>query len=449
MSKRIFNAIGVSGQRVNIERDDIDENSILVREIVPTKPLSLSDQAFVETINRRILAGASRPRDVMTVEEGEHLEAIGVEIKIEFEKVKKAFTTTLADDMVFSTDKNSLLESKLEKYVRAKIRGTRKFVLTESAAVKVGEAIHNYPEMLVEQGVFARTPFESCWIEFPSRAFHEAVVPGSASQESDERVGYLFDGDRVYICAQSGDGIGAISPLVIDLHTPMTMRKQLDVAEELSLTRYQLDNFYWGQTMADALPSDIRRGLRSQHSFSMKVAEKYRGKIAGDEFLRFTAGEVRNIIGILLMINQPGSVLKTQEIGHQRMMTKKGSRVLMGHSVVTLNLDGRSRPDRLLRAPRGHHAAPRWHEVRNHWCNDRVARTKGYSLDDPKTHGRGNHAHQWVQDDNGELRFTCSVCGGRRWRRVMKNGRGDKSRGIISQDRIVKTSEDQVYDEIY
>ena len=351
--------------------------------------------------------------------------------------------TILADEILFSKEAG-LLHRKTDNYVRNLLRNndTKRFVLTESAAIKVATAIRQYPEMLVEQGIFARTPFERCWIEFPSEQYHTILAPNQINSGVDAKVGYLFDGDRVYIGA--GDGIDSISlsPLIVHLHHPLSMREEIRLAEELKLSRAQLDNFYWGGTMLDILSWDIRRGLRSQHGFSIDLRDDFKGKVSGDDFLRFTAGEVRNIIGLLLMINQPSSILRTETIDRRKTMSHKGARVLMGHSIITLNLDKRSRPDRLFRPPHSVHASPRWHEVANHWCNDKVARTKGYSIDDTKTMRGIGHAHEWVQDEDGSLKFTCKICGGRRWRRIMKNGRGDRSRGIITQERIVKTDQD-------
>lgn len=354
--------------------------------------------------------------------------------------------STLADDLL-NTKTRSLISAAAHdraRYAlnRAKLDGNI-FVLTESAAVKIGEAIRAYPEMLVEHGWFARTPFPTCWIEIPAPPFHEAIVPGTGTPEQDERVGYLFHNDTVYVGASNGKADGAdFSPLVYNLHTPNTLEEQLEQAQTMKVSRMQLDNFYWGKTMSEGLDRATLRGLRDQHGFSIQCDERFRGKFEGADWLGFSAGEVRNIIGLLLMINQPSGVLHTTAMPRRKTMTIRGTRVLMAHSVVTLNLDRRSKPSRLLQRPAGSHASPRWHEVMNHWCNDSVARTRGHSLDDPKTHGRGDHAHVWEKDDE-KLVATCTICGGRRWRREMANGRGDRSKGTISQLRIVSTNMDQ------
>lgn len=405
-----------------------------------TDGLSAADAAFVEMMAQRAeTAIENKTKLIASENDFSRLRSLGFDPKVLFPEalMAKKPSSTLADDLIFSEDKQAIVDKKTEAMVRAKVRSAKRFVLTEEAAIKVGEAIRAYPEMLVEQGVFARTPFETCWIEMPSYRFHETIVPGSSTPEADTRVGYLFDGDNVYIVAQRDETVASISPLVIHLHQTHTLKQELKLTEELNLSRYSLDYFYWGKTMADELPVAIRRGLREQHSFSMHTKEKYKSAITGEEFLMFSAGEVRNIIGLLLMINQPSSILRAEPVEKRRAMTRKGSRLFMAHSVITLHLDKRHRPDRIFRLPRAFRMGPKWHEVMNHWCHDKIARTKGHNEDDPRTHGRGNHAHVWEQDDDGVLRFTCSICGGKRWRRIMK-GRGNKSRGTVTQERIVK-----------
>jgi hypothetical protein len=475
MAKRPYLAQGSTpGETINVSMNDVDGRTVEITGI--SRPaavrLSLEDEARIQTIERRITSGARHVADVMTPDERAWLESIGAEAKVSFAlkdgrevKIdnpvdagtfgalarKAKPMPTLADELVTNRDR-TLIDEHTNSRAKNLLRhpGTKRFVLTEAAAIRIGEAIRAYPEMLVDHGWFARTPFPTCWIELPAPAFHSAIVPNYKSptgDKEDDRVGYLFDGDHVYVGASvKGERSADFSPLVYHLHTPNTLQEQIDLVERMKVSRAQLDNFFWGATMAESLPQDTLRGLRAQHGFRIAVDERYRERISGYEWLGFSAGEVRNIIGILLMINQPSGVLHHTDVGHRKQMTIRGNRVLMSHSVVTLNLDRRSSPSRLLRKPVGSHGSPRWHEVMDHWCNDKIARTRGHSIDDPKTHGRGDHAHLWVKDDE-KLVATCAICGGRRWRREMRNGRGDRAKGTISQLRVVSVNEDRVEEE--
>lgn len=390
----------------------------------------------------------ARKVDQIAMNEIEHLEEVGA-----VQKKKKAKPEPTLADQILYTKTRSLIDAKVDARAKALLQKAKLdgniFVLTENAAIKIGNAIRAYPEMLVEHGWFARTPFPVCWIEIPSNEFHEAIVPGTSTPAADDRVGYLFAGDDVYVAAHKDTYGGAdFSPLVYHLHNPDSIARQLNHCETMKVSRAQLDNFYWGKTMSDELDRDTLRGLRAQHGFSVECDERYRGRFEGADWLGFSAGEVRNIIGVLLMINQPSGVVETAKVERRHLMTHRGNRVLMAHNVVTLNLDRRSKPDRLLRKPVGSHASPRWHKVMDHWCNDRVARTQGWSVDDPKTHGRGNHAHLWDKDPE-RLIAVCAICGGRRWRRQMRDGRGDRSKGTIFQERIISTNEDRVSNKEY
>ena len=426
-----------------------DRNCVLLR----TRPLNLLDELFVKSIEDRFDAYGFKDFSALSIkdfndltsEEKTKLKALDIEVYLPKStvEVEPEFTTTLADDMLFRSRRHArVADPKMIDRCSSLLRGAQRFVLTEEAAIKVGEAIHSYPEMLVEQGIFARTPFDTCWIEMPSRKFHETIVPGSSSPTADHRVGYLFHNETVYVAAQISD-TGDWSPMCYHLHRPLSLKQELELSEKLNVSRMQLDAFYWGGTMMQNLPHHIMRQMRNQHGVSVHAHPTLNNKFDGDQWLKMCAGEVRNIIGLLLMMNQPSSIVRSTAVGHRRKMTSKGTRVLMAHSVITINLDKRSKPSRLLRRPEGTHASPKWHQVINHWCNDKISRKTGYSIDDPKTYqGRellDLHAHDWEMVDEETLRFRCKVCGGRRWRRKYPNGRGDKSRGIVSQDRIIKT----------
>lgn len=337
---------------------------------------------------------------------------------------------TFADIVInqnYSKSKANITPDDVNRRVASLIRdtSTRRFVLSEDAATRVGEAIRLYPELLVENGWFARTPFERCWIELPSRSLHSAIMPDYHTDQADDRVGYLFDGESVYVCASSGNDSAGISPLVYRLHEANDAGEDRGIMEYLSLSEGAMDRFYWGATMAKSLDPDIRSGLRAQHGFSLAVREKYaealRGR--GEDWLLFSAGEVRNIIGILLMLNQP-SLIERVDVPRSSKMTRRGRIVTVAHTVIDLKF---TRTPKTIFASHGSRprGSSRWHTVRDHWCHNRVAREAT------------DHTHQWEVQE-GKLSATCSVCGGRRWRRQMRNGRGDKSLGTIIQTRIVK-----------
>ncbi len=283
--------------------------------------------------------------------------------------------------------------------------------------------------MLVDHGQFARAPFETCWIEFPAPDFHEML---NHQVGEDDRVGYLFHGDHVYVGSSTSDKRSNIIPVRYNLHQPMAFHDEIALSEKLGISRMFLDDFYWGRTFSENFTQPMKRALRSQHSFYLHVEENRYKSINSENVLFGMAGELRNILGILLMINQPRNILDIVERLPRKTMTHRGYRNLVSHSVVEINLDDRDlRPLMRVERPHGTHAAPRWHQVRGHYCHDR----------DTKIYGEIGCVHVWKEIK--PLNWECDVCGGRRWWRKACE-RGDKSLGLIEQNRVVSTNNDAI-----
>lgn len=304
-----------------------------------------------------------------------------------------------------------------------RLREAKRFVLTEEAAVRVGEAIASYPEMLVEHGQFARPPFDNCWIEFPSQKFHNAIVPGSdklVSEMTDTHVGYLFSNGRAYVGATTGRGDANFSPFAVDLNMPSDFQTELDIANGLGVSRMALDDLYWGTTMARNLPREIVRAFRAQHrvilTMTSKMQEMMRKQGEGSNFIHGCAGEIRNIVGLLLMLNQPRLIKYIGEQSQYRAVTHRGTRQMLGHSVIELDLDRKPKTV-ILGRPQGTHASPRRHEVMGNYAHRNLSALC---------------EHYWEPEDDNH--WTCANCGGRRWWRKAHQ-RGDASLGIMTQER--------------
>lgn len=340
---------------------------------------------------------------------------------------------TLADDLMARGGSERIHSRQFEEKLQGLIRRAHRFVLTEDAARKVALAIQSYPEMLVEHGQFARAPFENCWIEFPTTEFFETLVPGSGNQPgADIRVGYLFSGNNVYVGAQRAEGVGGFSPIEYHLHQPMSLQNELAMADAMGVSRMGLDDFFWGRSFSRDLSLETKRGLRRQHDFSMRIdPARVNNKIDYSVLLNSMNGEVRNILGILLMINQPNKNFTITERTASRAMSHRGMRAQMSHNVVSINLDDNDlstlfRVDR----PKGTHASPRLHPVRGHYCHDRRA----------KMMSKIGCQHEW--NEITPLKWECTRCTGRRWWRK-EHSRGDASLGQIEQEHAVITDRDR------
>ena len=342
---------------------------------------------------------------------------------------------TLADALIHSqisygtTTSHDTMPDNLRTALNFRLREAKRFVMTEDAGIKIGEAIRSYPDMLAHHGQFAIPPFENCWIELPSRGFHNAVVPGSddlidrtGDTSYDSRVGYLFSNNTVYVGAQRPDGDADFSMIAVDLNTPSSFEQELEIAESLGVSRLSLDSLYWGVTMEKTLSLDIKRMMRAQHSIRLlmkpELSKVIRQKNLGPDFIHGCAGEVRNIIGILLMLNQPKHI---RYIGHKenyRGVTHHGTKLYLGHSIIEIDLD-RKPLTVILGRPQGTHASPREHDVVGNFAHRGVQ------------HGC---EHDWIAED--DRHWECSKCHGKRWWRA-GHKRGDASKGVVTQERKI------------
>ncbi len=341
---------------------------------------------------------------------------------------------TLADSIIFSNGGEPVVDRRIRASLVQRLRQAKRYVLTDPAAVKVGRAIHAYPEMLVHHGQFAIPPFDECWIEFPSRNFHQEVVPDAyhmVSPEglltSDSRVGYLFSEGRCYVGAARDRGDPSFSPIIVELNKPSSFQSERAFAESLGISRLRLNDLFWGVSMARDLPQDLVRQFRAQHSVTLALDESVVASIQrngrGDEFITGCAGEVRNIIGILLMLNQPKFIRYIGEVPRHRAMTHRGPKVFLGHSVIEIDLN-RKPVNVILGRPKGTHATPRLHDVSGHFAHREV---------------RQLCEHRWEQED--DRHWSCANCHGKRWWRA-GHKRGDASIGIMTQERRLVYEED-------
>jgi hypothetical protein len=339
--------------------------------------------------------------------------------------------------------------------VRKLLREARPFVITENAAVRVREAMAAYPEMIADNSAFALPPFPAMWIEYPTRTLlrhwrlttssedAQAVIeegflplavhyPQDDDPTTDVRVGYLIGGNTVWVFVEGEALHPQMMPFSYVLHRPLPLDEQLAAAGWFGVSRIGLDQFLWGHTLYPTLDRKHQRMLRDQHSFlltkdllhSEATAEARAGVVQG------CAGELRNILAILLMVNQPAKVISTREVPRTRGLVKNKPTSYWGHQLIDINLDAKTRA--LLARPKGAaHWHMRWHEVRGHFVHRNV---------------RGsNHAHVWQADPERDRRWRCSEegCKAVRTWREYPEGHGSATVGYVEQVRRVRTGRDQ------
>ena len=220
------------------------------------------------------------------------------------------------------------------------------------------------------------------------------------------------------------------------LNTRMPMELQQQFAEWFGVSRIGLDQFLWGHNMSQYLDESAKRSLRDQHTLMLapgvqalfEDAPETIPKMVRDSYYG-SAGELRNILGILLMLNQPAHTRTVGEVPRKRGLVRGKPMPYFGYSTVDIRIDKRDISSLLSRPRQGEHASPRWHEVRGHFCHNAAAR-------------KATHTQVWAQVD--DRRWECQAgCGGKRWWRELPNGRGSAAVGFVHQKRAIRTGADK------
>jgi hypothetical protein len=357
----------------------------------------------------------------------------------ERQKLRQRHDAKLFDLLLQAKESNRFTLLQHSAHIKQILRSAHKFVLTDDAAIRIAEAIRAYPEMLADNSQFAIPPFETTWIEMPLRNFQRKLI--GENQEIDDRsdrtIGYLIHKDRVYVAGENEDLDAMMMPFSYGLNTPSTFEEEQRACKYFGVSRAQLDSFLWGHTVFKELRSGYMRSLRRQHSLRLEYTDETLARATeaqlkvGNSLYVGAAGDLRNILGILLAMNQPTKYLRTSDVPHRRKMTAKGPRVYMAHSVIEFDLN--KKPIRqLLRRnmEKGTHASPRWHQVKGHFCHDSKGRGETGCIHD------GGLA--WVELE--PRKWECQECGGKRWWREYPEGRGDAAIGFVQSQHLVKAA---------
>jgi hypothetical protein len=301
------------------------------------------------------------------------------------------------------------------------LRKAEKFVLSDEAAIRVGQAIKAYPEMVIDHAQFAIPPFETCWIEYNGPRLVGQLTSEASASAADKTVGYLFHDGVVYVGVESFDKTFAFTGIAYHLNSDNSFHKEHEFAEKLGINRGKFNEFYMGVAQSARIPEEKLRKFREEHwvewILTPEVTKQIRGTSSGFEVIYGCAGELRNIVGILLMLNQPSNVTYVGEKSpNRRILTSKGTKVRASHSVIEINLN-HAPLTILLGKPSGIRGSVIQHKVRGTFAHHNLDRSC---------------EHYWEAEDAHH--FTCANCEGKRWWRKAHQ-RGDASKGTNIQER--------------
>lgn len=317
------------------------------------------------------------------------------------------------------------------------LREAKRFVLDEQAALYVAEMLVRAPRIVADAQDFAIPPFKKMWVELPYRGFYQTITKGISvthDPSGDTRIGYLVVGANAYPAAQGPSGEANFVPFIVRMNQPYTLAEELEFCEKVSVSRATLDMIYWGsayQQLSEEQDQEGIRALRARHSLEAYGPQHMTAKAAHwfahnssslvwQHLMESGAGDVRNIIALLLFLNRTSKIQTIQEIGMAPKVLHRRPVMLLKHSVVSLKLDP---APMLLKLCAGEGIWRRLHDVRGHFCHNKAAR-------------ENDHDHEW-QDISDRpspyiLQWRCS-CGGLRWWR-REHRRGHEEKGMVASE---------------
>lgn len=303
-----------------------------------------------------------------------------------------------------------------------------RFEITDRAAERIRDAMVNYPELLVDNGEFAIPPFEDMWVEFDNRVMtHHELLNPFMRDGADVRVGYWFSKGNVVAFSEGPDYNPRGMLYGFKLHEPMPMDSQSSIAKAFGVPLAGLDPFLWGHALHEHLAEDYCSALRRKHTLIVSTE----GPSASLTRLLYYAGagELRNILAILLTLNQPADVAQVRKVPFQRGLVRGKPTPFFGHNMVDINIDAKRRVNVLSPPAKESHRSMRWHEVRGHFCHNRASRSVA-------------HPHIWQEYEPRRWECVVADCGAKRWWREYPDGHGSGQVGFVHQRRRVKTKQD-------
>jgi hypothetical protein len=335
-------------------------------------------------------------------------------------KKDKARKPIMADRFLASPLLPHPFPHRAQNRVRDALRAAKRFVLNEEACRYVGEIVRDVPEAIAHAQEFALLPFPVMYVEFANfKAYFETVNGSVAKEDSDACLGYVYEGPRVYAIADAPhahSGWPMLTPISYRLHQPFTMQEELDFCAAAGTNRLSLDVYMWGKSY-EKIGTEERRALRAEHSIEW-LAHPDALKPWWSQSLYASAGEMRNIVAALLLLNQPSELRYEETLGPVQGMVRNKVRAFLSHSVIRFPINPVPRIKRALVGGKGGELWRREHDVRGHFCHSKTARTAAHN---------SLVSHEWVE--YGPNQWRCKLCGGLRWwrrecRRGTKHGAG-------------------------
>jgi hypothetical protein len=339
----------------------------------------------------------------------------------------------MADLLLSRKPQNFPAVRREQERIRNYLLGAKRFVLDFDGVAYAAEIIRRNPQMIAKNVEFAIPPFPSMYVEFSFLVFYKELTGREPDRMADATMGYLIHGPHVFVITNGrGETDPVIMPWYYHLNKTWTLQEEINASELMGTSRGGLDAFFWGESL-NILSEDERRVFRANHSMWMlPVADGGKEESALTVLRKLwanvydtSAGDLRNITALLLLLNRSGNVRYDLPMGPHRAMIRNKPRAFLSHSVVKFKLNP---VKRVLQGGRGLGAWRREHDVRGHWCRDKYAR----AAEEPKQSCAKDKfdepTHDWHEYDVNE--YACVKCKGKRWWRKSCK-RGTREKGVV------------------
>lgn len=331
----------------------------------------------------------------------------------------------MADRLLASKLADFPLVHKDQERIRGYLMESKRFVLDNNGAAYMAEIIRENPKMIARDVEFAIPPFPNMYVEIPFLTLYKEITGRDPDETADATVGYLFHGPHVFVITSGrDDSPPLIMPWYYWLNKTWTLQEEIKVAEFLETSRGQIDLFFWGESIPK-LTEEEARVFRAHHSMWMMRQNELE-----DEFIRqmwrtvydTSAGDLRNIIAAILLLNRSGNVRYDQQFGPHRAMIRNKPRAFLSHTVVKFRLNP---VKRVIKGGRGLGAWRVRHDVKGHWCHDKIARMAQEPGASCRRDEFNDPTHDW--NEYGINEWACVKCKGKRWwRKACKRGTREK-----------------------
>lgn len=334
--------------------------------------------------------------------------------------VKLKRKPTLADSFLALSRKHELYAPHFYETTVDNLRQAHRFVIDDDAIRYIGYMIREMPRIIADAQDFAIPPFQKTWIEFNPKVLFETVTGIEPDPDGDTNLGYLITGPVVRVIAGVVDSQypPECLPLQYKMFQPWSLEEELKFSAMTRISRLNLDAMFWGSTAGMFLNERDKvglRALRANHSMELCCQPRFQEHML-DKLAVGQAGDLRNVISILLFLNRMNNDVTMREVGMAQTVIRARSAPLLKHTVITIKLNPLPKLRKLCA---GEGVWRRLHDVRGHYCHNKEARFSGCM-------------HEW--EEISPLHWSCALkCGGLRWWRN-EHKRGHEEKGIVTSE---------------